>query len=67
MVNRINSGYRLYYAKTSIDIDPLNSGLLAQSIKHLMVGSLSTSVNGRLAIRHIDPCAFETDPSTVLL
>ena len=31
MVNRIN-GIPVYYAKTGIDIDPLNSGLLVQSI-----------------------------------
>jgi hypothetical protein len=53
MVNRIDSGSPLYYAKTSTDIDPLNSGLLVQSISRLMLGSFSTSAYRYSETRHI--------------
>jgi hypothetical protein len=53
MVNRIDSGSPLYYAKTSTDIDPLHRCLLVQSISRLMLGSFSTSAYRYPETRHI--------------
>jgi hypothetical protein len=50
MVNLINSGTHCINVGSDMDIDPLSSGPLVQSINHLKVGSLSASAYGRPVI-----------------